>query len=66
MAEEETQQETAAPAATEGGGEQKAKKINRMSPAELKAALEKTEKHMNGTQSRYAWQLKKRLAELES
>lgn len=44
--------------------EKKQKKINKMTPAELEAALKKTEEHMKGLTSKYARALMDRKVEL--
>lgn len=43
----------------------KNKKINKMTPAEIDAALKKTEEHMKGMTSQYARALQARKAELQ-
>jgi len=52
--------------ADEESTEQKNKKVNRMSLAEVTAALKKTEEHMKGHTSKYAQALLARKTELES
>ncbi len=65
---EETENTESAPAAeaAEPAGPTKNKKINKMSLAEIDAAIKKTEQHMTGLTSSYAVALLARKKDLEA